>query len=274
MADEVVDGGADTGVTDDAAAREAAGTPPEAGSDTGEKAVFFGKYKSKEDAEKGWAEREKLFGQQTQELGELRRQMETLSSQAQLAEAIKSLKESVSHKPEEKGLDFEEWGKKFAEKYDMPEGAVRELMSVNSGWISRETEAAKAEIKRARDEFAEQLKAIREQQAQLSDRQLKSSPEYQESKALIDVFVKRGMSLRDAMESAAEIKSVMPAATVQRESPPASIDGSRVSASGKGKATSWFSDEDRAELKASGLTDAEIAAFEKERLTATDGKGA
>ena len=227
---------------------------PAQGADTlgaeGEK-LILGKYKSMEDAEKGVAELNKQYGNQSREVGELRQQMETLRVQAQLAEKLDAIARNTS--PKEKEPDFDTYAEQMAEKYDANPEMLKEILRVQSSWIAE----SEKRVSQGRDskvaELEKALTAIREEQVKLS-------PSYQENRELIELATSQGVSVEQAMKIVASLKSKIAPTAPPRVDPPTGMGPQRAGAGGK--RIPWFSETDRAEMVRDGLSAEDIEAAE------------
>ena len=236
----------------------ARGGAPGTGPDTAKpgQELILGKYESMETATVGHAELEKKFGDQSRELGEMRRQMETLQTQAQLAARLDQIAANTA--PKEEPPDFDAWISREAERHgwdDEEKERLRFTAQMQSAWVTQESDRLRAENKQARDAVTAELKELR-------DAQVKLSPEYQANKDLIERFTAKGMAPKDAIEMAAELRANAAPTVPPRDTPPAGAGGGRATVHGSESAV-YLTPEDRAQMKADeGLTDEELDSLE------------
>ena len=245
---------------------------PATGADTekGNEELFFGKYKTKEEAEKAYKEAERTMSEKAQEAKEYKRRLEEAETQAKLADSISKLAEAQNRPAEEETLDIDAFANDLAENHGIDADAVKKILEVNDSWIreSSKSVAGKQEIEALRSE-TEQLKAALQE---VSGTVVKNQPDYVQNKDIVDGLVEKGMKLSDAIDTAKSIKKQLGVVEQpERINPPASINGSRV-ASTPPKDEEILTDKEKAEWKADGLTDEDIAKYEQEQREKIDKK--
>ena len=257
MADEVI---AEETVID-APAETVVNESPETDNEVVEES-YLGDYKTKEDAEKGFAELQAFKDKQGNEIGELRGKVEALAGQNDMKTAVEKLIELNT--PKEQAPDWAAQKKQWVEQYGEDEAnKMDEQARQNSAWIAQ-TEAA------IEKKFNAKTAALEAALAEERNERVKLSAEYQSNKELVDRFVSKGMSLKDAVTEAAEISSQLPAKAPARGNLPASVEGTRVPV--KEKEQLKFSEEDIAYYKSKDLTDEDIAGLLADKQAAINAK--
>lgn len=225
--------------------------------DTGDQTdLIFGKYSNMEEATKAYEEQQTLMGKQGNEVGQMRKEMEALKSQADQAGAIKELVTAL--KPAEPaGPDFAAVEKGLVDEYGEEVGpAVAKSLKIASGWM----EQVEGNMTKARQT---EIDAIRSEIANLSRSQTQASPEYLENKETVDELVELGMPMAKAIAYAKH--------NSDKAAPNAPDRAALPSAGGSGRVTTtqtvpdvYLSPEERAEYKARGTTDDELDQMEAE----------
>jgi hypothetical protein len=245
-----------TGDTGDEAAQVVEQEASPANADTDQDGLIFGKYKDLDEASKGFTELNQRFGKQSQELGELRKTVETLQSQAQLAERLDRIAEHTKPK-EEPPQDFDSFVDGLAEKKGWDETTTdlfREQLRASGMWTS--------DIQKQTEERLTKLdRAVSEKIARLEAEQLKLTPDYQAHADLIEQFVEGGMQRNAAIAMAKTLAPKLAPTQPDRMQPPASISASRTGPDTK--TASYLTDEEKAQWKAEGFTDEQIAQAEE-----------
>ena len=201
------------------------GSAPE--QDTAPAKLIFGKYKTIEEAEKGEAEKDKLYGRQAQELGALRAEIEALRQRSEMKEVLAALVNNSKPKEDTPAMDMDAFTQKLGDRWlDDPKSVSKELLGVTSHWVNQTEKKTLSEVEALRQE----LRQMREQTAEAMERM---SPEYQQHKDVIDKMVAKGIPLSTAKELIKELAQLTPTEPpTQRITPPASITANRASVSG------------------------------------------
>ena len=239
--------------------------------------VIFGnrEFASVEEAAKSYTELEKKLGSQGNEVGTLRKELEAARQQAQLADKLDRIAQNTA-KPEGP-TPFDQYKETLKAKYGEQEAQPYvEILETTGGWLA-------AEAKR-NDELREELRKREQRESELDQRftkleaeQLKATPDYATNQEIVDRFVEKGMSLRDAILEAKEIRKHMGAAQPERVDPPSSVSASRNGAGGGKAKVSLFTEEEKVRM---GKEDpgfwtperiAEMEADFKQRLAAARG---
>lgn len=219
--------------------------------------LFFGKYKSIEDAERSFKELEKTLGHQANEIGEYRQKIADVQEKNLLAETLARL-----NQPKEKApIDYEAFSEELAaEISENPSKAIKKLLGVSAGW-SREAESS------VKSEVEKRLKAIEEtyskKVSELEEVTEKLQPDYLENKSVIELFTSKGMSIKQAKQLAKQVKQEL---GVKDEGikPPTTITSNRSSSAGT--IDKYLTDDDRARMMRSGLTKEDLDMMEREEI--------
>ena len=216
------------------------------------------KGKSREEIASIYVEDEKFKGEQAEQIGNLTKELESIKDKNQLAEAMTKVAELATPKvPEKPKTDWDAVKNKLVEKHGEETGtAMYETLATANSWIQEDVKSAKSEIAKARQEFADEIKAVREQQVTLS-------PEYRENKELADSLASQGMPMDNAIKMAAILSDQMPSKSPDRLQPPVGVNGTRTITT-EAKPESYLSQEDKAGFEADGMSVEEIATMEAE----------
>lgn len=211
-----------------------------ADADNGEQSkLIFGKYKSMEEAEKGYVESERKLHEQASSLAEIKRDMESLKTQADLKTAILGITEIVKSRGEEKkpAVDFDAFTKSVGDKLaENPTEGVRMMATAFNTWTAQDREATVSEIKSLKE-------MISQMQTQVEDRVERADPFYEKNKTMIDRLVKDGMNLGRAKAFVREMAEA--AGEDTRTAPPPKAGTNRV-AGEPAKLSYWENQEERA----------------------------
>ena len=242
MPDEVV--AEDTVPTDAPSQVETGQTAPSTEDTASETELIFDKYKDMDEAKKGWEEEQALFGKQAAELGDLRKQVESLKSQADQAGAIKELVETLKPKEEPKSP---EWGaivQQFVDKGWDEEDAKRQVdaLQISAAWQQQGEESVKSSVLSEVEQLKSELETERQARVMLTD-------DYRDNKDLVDQFVAKGMHINDAIPMAKQIAEQLPAKAPERGAIPPSLNGGRVSEERKAP-EAILSDQDKVQIAA------------------------
>ena len=237
QADTLPDGQAQT-------AEETAAGAPEM--DTAHGRMILGKYKSIEDAEKGIAEEQKLFGRQADELGRLRQEVEQLRQQSQLKDVLSVLAQQRNQPKEEPVLDMETFTNQLGEKWmEDGKGVSKQILGVANSWVTQSERKQMSELEAMRQE-------LQKTKAEMAEAMERMSPEYQQHKEVIDTMVSEGVPLSTARKLVKKLAAGdTPITQVQRNSPPASVIPTRTIMNDKRPQEKYlFSQDDMAILRA------------------------
>lgn len=209
--------------------------------DTGK--VVFGKheFKSIEDAGRSYEESVRSMNLKAEEAAALRKENEALRQQAAQADILKDIAKNTAPR-EDKSSEFDAYVKQVAEKHDMSEEAVRDIVAPTSGWVAD----AERRLQEKIDAFQQSVDG---RFGSMTAAQMKLTPEYRENQEWVDKLVDGGMPMDKAMETAKEIRSSLPPTQPDRIDPPGTVAGTRVAAGGK--VESYISDAEWADLKRS-----------------------
>lgn len=229
---------ADAGAQQDGEEAQTGTDNGEGGDDAAQPKLVFGKYKSVEEAEKGYKELEHKLHGQGREMSDLKREFETLKQQAELKSL---LSEIVKVKEEKKTpVDFESFAGQVGQEFlDNPKQGIAKILGAVNTWQAQDRDTLLSEIKSLRSE-------ISSLQSGVEERVERADPFYEQNKATIDRLVKGGMNLKGAKEFVREMLSETGAD--QRQTPPPQTRGVR-SAVPAGKVESyWASPDERAQF--------------------------
>ena len=231
--------------------------------------LYFGKYKTLEEAEKAHGELERKLGQQGNEVGELRRRAEQAEQQAQLAAALEKLADASSKKDEPE-KDFQAWVQEVAEEEGVSVGLINKLAALNNDWAGQLEGKTKQDIEALRKE-------VLDTREQLEKARVTLTPDYQRHKDTVDALVADGMSIPKALEWAKKVAAAAAPGQPDAMDPPPNVSASRTSGRVE-KPKPYLSSEDRANMKAQfGLNDAALDEMEAEhqaRKKAAEGAAA
>lgn len=221
--------------------------------------LFFGKYNSREEAEKAWQERESLMGRHADELGRLRQETETLRAQAEIKDALATLINSQKREDAEP-IPFEKFEETLAEaaRTDPGDGLKKALRATHS-WLADAEKKTKTYADEKLSSVQEELKAMRLMVEKLD-------PDYQANKDIIEKLVSDGMPIGKAKEWAKRMK--VAAEPSQTMTPPGSISGQRVIPKEPAKGNPYLlTAEDREVFKSQGMTDEMLNQMDADRKT-------
>jgi len=214
--------------------------------DAGEK-VVLGKheFKSIEDAGKSYEESVRALNIAKQEAAALRKENEATKQAAAQAELLKTIAANTAR--QEPAYDFDAHVKTMAEKYDVPEGLAREMLTTTNGWVS--------DVERkAEERIAAVEAALAKQVAELGAGQQQLRPDYLAHKDMVDRFTANGMNFEAAIVEAKSISRQLPPEHPDRVDPPAQVLNNHAPDAGKASEP-YLTAEDRMRFKAQGLTD-------------------
>ncbi len=247
-------------VTDNPAGTPTAtdGAPATGGNATGERVVFGGhEFASMEEADRAYRSSQAEMQAAQRERAELRKRVDDAERQDRLAEKLDLIAQNTA-KPtgptsweQECARLVEEYGEEAAKP-------IIRMMEVNADW-QRQRDADWE--KRLGETTAAYEKRINE----LAATQEKADPGYQANKALVDKLVEGGMPFKSALAMAGELKATLGPEQPGAIQAPGGINGTRATASGADDNKPYFTPEDRADLKAAGVPEAQIDAMEAER---------
>jgi hypothetical protein len=251
MADEVRDE-SETAIAPDAVTQESAGPSKE---ETSGK-LIFGKYKSPEEAERGFKELERELGKKASEIGELRKRTSEIEEKSRLSEVLERL---AQPKEERKVMDFDTFFKEVeSDITDNPVQAQRKMAAMYNGWIKETENGLKSEYEKR---IAALEGGMKQKLEALEEEVEKAKPDYVADQELIETFTSKGMKLKEAKELARQVKTKL-GIKDERINPPTSLASNR-SSSASATVERYLSDDDRATYKATlGLSDAELDAME------------
>ena len=219
-----------------------------AGSDESESSseeVFLGRWKTKEDAEKGITEQDRKITQQAETVKGLEARLADISERESLAQAVKEL--AASNKTgEDKGRseqEFDEYFQEIGEKHGVDPEALKAVAKLNYSWVSESSKQNTAKLEALQKQLSDQLAEIREEQQKLA-------PDYLEAQEEID-RIRKDYSLTLAQAKKLyqkEIRALKSPSTPGRLKPPSSVSNSRV-ADGSDNTKPYLSKDDRARLK-------------------------
>jgi hypothetical protein len=205
-----------------------------------------------------YVEAQRKISEQGNELARLRAEMDGIkgTKDIELANALKSLGESIKPKPEARP-DMGQWAESLAKKHDVDAELVKEILSTSSGWIG--------ETERLTEDKIQQLsKKLESKLAELDEKAEKLDPDYISNKEWVDRLTASGMGLKQAKAVAKDITSKIKPATPSRIPPPVNLSDGRAG-DGSKKAKKYLSDEDRMKFKVEmGLTDQDLDSMENE----------
>ena len=244
----------ETAETSAAAVAQTGSESPETGTEETAEQVFLGDYRSKEEAEKGIAEKDSLIGKLGSEVGDLKSRLSEYQSNADAAKAMREVAEAL--KPKEQAPDWAAQKRQWVEQYgeDQAEILAASLSTTNS-WIEQEREKIKSDMNKELSELKGAVAAEREAR-------IKLSPDYIQNKDLAESFVAKGMALNDAVEMASIIGEKIAPKAPERALP-SSVDGSRVTTKEPEKFE--FDDEYKSYLATRGLTAEDIEELRQEK---------
>jgi len=244
------------------------GAPVEGTETAEEEKLFFGKYKSEEEAEKAYSEAQRKITEQGQKLSELEREQKHLAEQSKIAEALEKVAEVTAPKEEKQAVDVDAWAEGLAEKYGQDAGFAKDMATTMSAWLSESEKSAvkKSDFQTVLDEN----KALQSKIEEIEGSLVKAQPEYTNNKEMVDTFVSRGMPLKDAVQTAMEMSAKIAPEQPEREIPPSNVGNGRAIAA-EGKKETYLSDEERKEWLADGMTEEDIAQAEKDFQAGTGG---
>ena len=230
----------------------------------GEPKLFFGKFKSEEEAEKAYKEAEKKISQQGQTLAERDTRMRDLEETANLAKTIELLAQRKPDDGKATNDDYDKYIAQLAEEATTdPAGATKKIVALMGKWTAdaeqRSTKHAETRLSTLETRMASLLDQVQQSVERLD-------PAYQKDKAVIDSLVAKGMSLKAAREWVADLEG-RDDAPLQRPRPPAGPPAGGGKGGGGGWAQPWaLSAKEKAAMKTDdGFTDADIAGYELER---------
>jgi len=206
--------------------------------------------KSPEEIAKMYLEEEKKMGEMGNQIGDLKKQLEAVQQNNQLAETVAKVAEMAATKePEKPKTDWDAVKEQMIQKHGEEIGtAMYETLATTNSWISEDVSAAKSEIEKAKAELAEQVQALKREQ-------IKLTPEYRENQEWVDKLVDGGMSVEAAIAMASTITEALPAKAPERIQPPVGVGGSRTTAD-EPKEVVYITEEDKVKM---GLSDEEAA---------------
>ena len=194
--------------------------------------LIFDKYKTLDEAAKGYKELEKKFT-------EVSTEKSRLAEMAQMNDALKALAGAVSkvnEKSEEKPpVDFEPYLESLASKWtEDPKAGLKEISGMVNSWIADEGVKSK--------KYAdEKLTGLTNEINSLKENIIKSSSDYSENKDDVEALIKEGLSLSKAL---GVVKSLKSKYVPERITPPGIIGGVNASAGTKAKGNEYFSSPD------------------------------
>ena len=156
-----------------------------------EGSLILGKYKTMEEAEKGYKEVEKMATQKAQEAADARRQLAEVSEKAQLNQGIASLIEQL--KPKEQPPDYKGFVTNLAETARNDPGKAMEDFSLYVNSVANDVE--RKAIGAAEKKFSElqaEIQSLRDN--------VEKDTFYQENQETIESLRKDGMSLAKAKD--------------------------------------------------------------------------
>lgn len=205
--------------------------------------LIFGKYKTIEEAEKGYKESERKFSEQAQSVSELKREMESLKSQAELKSVLSTVTELVKSREAEKkpAIDFETFATTVGQELaDNPREGVRKIMSAISSWQAQEGDKVANEIRALKEMFSSM-------QSRVEERVERADPFYEKNRELIDRLTDGGMKLDKAKSFVREMAEK--AGDETRTAPPPNRSANRTPPEPT-KESYWESPEERAQYVA------------------------
>jgi hypothetical protein len=219
--------------------------------------LIFGKYKTPEEAERGFKELERELGKKASELGDLRHRTQSLEEKSRLADVLERLGQPKEEA--KKSIDFDAFFKEVeSEITDNPVQAQRKMAAMYAGWMKETETSLKSEYEKRISTIESGLK---QKLDMLEEETEKLKPDYMDNQDLIEMFTSKGMKLKDAKELAKQTKTKL-GIKDERINPPSSISSTR-SSSASATVERYLSDDDRAVYKANmGLSDAELDAME------------
>ena len=207
--------------------------------------LIMGKFKSEDEAAKAYKELEHKLGQQGNELGNLRKEVEDAGEKKQFLSALQAVVDNT--KPKQHQVTAEEFEAELVEALrDDPAKGAKKLLSTQASWMADLENRSKAEIQKLKDEFTSELRSLK------SD-VVKSDPDYLDNKAVIDEMVANGMAFENAKIVA---KKYLPKSEASRQQPPVGMSSQRTIAS---EPVAVISKEEREQWKREGLSEDEIA---------------
>ena len=205
---------------------------------------------------KSYAEVEKSASKLAAERADLQRQLEDAKARADLASKLDVIAENTKAK-EETQASFEDWVESRKEAWEDDHSLMAlDLAKAQAQWSSEDRKKYESQMER-------ELKELKDQLANVNERLVTTSPDYRENEARIKVLTENGMPLSNAIKLAAAEAKLSGPTQPDRETPPSSMPGSRVSG-GAPKKTKYLSEDEKASYRSQGFSDAEIESVEKD----------
>ena len=250
----------DTLATGGAGTQQDGAPAPETDADTAEPKLFFGKYKSEEEAGKAHAELEKTLGRQGDELGELRKQNAKLQSDVLAKLAAREEASAASAAEPEKPPEWDEFVDKLDSKYRDEDGNLdakgfqREAGRVYAAWVADQDRRSR---KYADDKIAELVAKMESFGNALE----KVDPAYTKHSETVDKLMEtHNLTLAQAKALAPEIDKLKAPSQPDRQTPPGGGPNGRTTTTDNGPI---LTDAEKAHYRSQGHSDEEIAALEK-----------
>ena len=189
-----------------------------------------------------------------------------LKEQAALVDVLKGLTKAQEPQPEpQKRNDVEAYVTELAEDFQTdPAKASKKLLAAVDAWV---TDGQKQSSSYADRKIQEATKELRGQLETLRESVEKSDSAYQENRDMIEALRADGLSLSKAKEWAIKLNEQKPV----RNAPPTSLMPSRqIDHAGSNGKRVYLTPEDRAAMKAGGLSDQALDRMEREYWTRFD----
>lgn len=207
---------------------------------------FVGRWKSKDEAEKGVSEQVKKITEQGQQLSELKREMESLKNQSALSAAVLQLAEATKHSKEDTRPSVDDWTNDIAKDLESdPQAAAKRIVQLAAGWSAEVERKAVSEISELKKQLATEM-------AKAQETILRSSSDYAQHRDAVDRLVtEAGLPLAKAIDTAKAMRALYAGQGLSFE-PPAPTTGNAGASSGAGKSAGkkggYLSDKERTEL--------------------------
>lgn len=217
--------------------------------------LIFNKFKSIEDAGKGYLEAQRKISSQGEELRTIKQSLKDLEEKTNIVDAIKQISQTSQSKQGPSENDYDKFVDGLGEEFiQSPKEALKKLLGVNNNWLG--------EVERTSKSYSDAKIAVLEKRLADYESKLEQvDPGYQKDKDMIDRLVKGGMSIKAAKEFLKDVSSEDSPITIQRSRPPITPSGG---VKGGQPVKSYLSAKERAEWKKEGLTDDMINDVEEE----------
>ena len=205
-------------------------------------------FASAEELQKAYKELQRKLGEQGSELGTLRQAVKAKESEDRIAQALEKVS-SLAKKDEKPAFDYTAYEAKLAEMMaENPQQATKDLLKTVNAWMVEDRQKA-IEVSGSKiKELEAKLSSVIELTETMTD-------DYRENKDLIEKLRSEGLSVAKAKKVAKEIMSAMPEHRT--------VSGSGISPTRTivpmEKKVSAVSEDDIANWKAEGLSDAQVA---------------